>query len=96
MFSLEDKKQLIEIIKKHAPKAKIYLFGSRARNTHSLASDIDLAIECDGKIDKFILSNIKEGMEESMVPFFVDVVDLNDIDQDLKKQILKDRVLWID
>ena len=57
-------------------------------------SDIDIALDNKSKIDILVLSEIKESIEESTIPFTVDVVDLHDISQDLKKQILKDRVTW--
>ncbi len=33
-----------EIVRKYLPKAKVYLYGSRAKGTHSRVSDCDIAI----------------------------------------------------
>jgi len=92
----QDKQKLIEIITKHLPLAQVYLFGSRARNDNSLRSDIDIAIDNKSKIDNLMLSNIREEIEESTIPFTVDIVDLNNISEDLKTQILKDKIKWND
>jgi len=54
MINPKYKKQLIEIINKHLPQAKIYLYGSRARKDHAEGSDIDLAIEINKAIDIYI------------------------------------------
>ena len=91
----KDKETIIEIISKQLTEAKIYLFGSRARKDHLPESDIDIAIDNRNKIDSFLLSLIKEEIEESNIPFTVDVVDLHDISDDFKKQILKDSVIWL-
>jgi len=90
----EDKKLLIEIIKKHLPQTKIYLFGSRARKDHVSESDIDIALNNGKKIDSDILGIIKEKAEESTIPFTVDIIDLHATSKDLKTQILKDGILW--
>lgn len=90
----QDKEKLIKIITKHLPQAQIYLFGSRARKDNKPESDIDITIDNKNKIDLLTLSNIKEDIEESSIPFTVDVVDLNNISEELKKQILKDRIKW--
>lgn len=89
-----DKETIIHIISKHIPTATIYLFGSRARNTHTLQSDIDIAINIKQKIDPSVLSEIREDIEESLIPFTVDVVDINNISQELKAQVLKDKITW--
>ena len=95
MFSLVERaiQVIVTIITNKLPQAKVYLFGSRARGDHTPESDIDIAIDTGGKIDSSLLSQIKEEVEESTIPFTVDVVDLHTISDDFKKQILKDRKL---
>lgn len=91
----DDQQVLIRIIKKHLPMVKIYLFGSRARGDNSPSSDIDIALDVGRKIDLYELSLIKEEIEESTIPFTVDFIDLYNISEDFKKNILKDGKLWI-
>ncbi len=88
------KKRLLSIIRKSLPTCKIFLFGSRARGTSSCGSDIDLALDNGTKIDPFILSTIKEEIEESSIPFFVDVVDMHVAPSGLVEEIQKDGILW--
>lgn len=90
----QDKHSLIKIILSHLPNATIYLFGSRARHENTATSDIDLALDNGIKIDRFILSMIKEAIEESQIPFLVDIVDFNSISADLRDQIFKDKIVW--
>jgi len=90
----EYKETIITIIKKHLPVCKIYLFGSRAKSTQDTQSDIDIALETKSEIDGYTMSLIKEEIEESTIPFFVDVVDFNTASKNLQKQILKERIEW--
>ncbi|GAB6077885.1 nucleotidyltransferase domain-containing protein [Hydrogenobaculum acidophilum] len=55
----------------------IYLFGSRAVGKESIYSDIDLAFETEEDIDKD-LAIIRDILEESLLPYKVDLVDLKD------------------
>lgn len=86
--------KLLEIINKHLPECSVYLFGSRARNTHLEGADIDLALDCGKKLDIATLFKIKSDIEDSTIPIFVDLVDLQDASPDLKNEIMNDRILW--
>ena len=96
MHNVEEKykKILVKIVEKHLPECKIYLFGSRARKTNSPTSDIDLALDCGEAIELSILGKIDEEIEESPVPFTVDLVDLQTVGPEMKKQIEKEKILW--
>jgi predicted nucleotidyltransferase len=88
------KEKIIQIIKKHIPVCTIYLFGSRSRKSHAEGSDVDLAISAPKKIDRHIISKIKQEVENANIPLFVDIVDLKQIDENLMSEIKKDGVLW--
>lgn len=96
MMSVDNqyKKIILTIIQRELPSCRVYLFGSRARRTNSPGSDIDIALDNGDKISPYSLSVIKEAIEESSIPFFVDVVDVHVVDPGLIEQIKKDGVLW--
>jgi len=94
MIKDEYKEKLIEIINKHLPTTKIYLYGSRARGDHAEGSDIDLAIDMGSPIDFTTLGTIKEEIEESTIPLFVDVIDVNVSSSDFIASIKKDWIKW--
>jgi len=77
-------------------KAKIYIFGSFARGRQNFTSDIDVGIlfEPDGEDSRFKISLLREKFENSNIPQKVDVVNLNDVSEDFKKEVFKDAVLW--
>lgn len=89
-----DQKTIIGIVAKHLPKARIILFGSRARNDNTPQSDIDIALDAGKKIDLFIMSEIREALEESAIPFTVDVIDIHSVSEELKTNIQRDGVIW--
>jgi len=41
--------RVVEIVKKHLPDCRLYLFGSRAKGTAKETSDLDFAVECEGR-----------------------------------------------
>lgn len=88
------KDELVAIIRKHVPVGKIYLFGSRARGTHGPMSDVDVAIDAGAPIARSLIGLIKEEIEESRVPFFVDVLDFRLLDDVMQKEILREGVIW--
>ena len=53
----------------------VYLFGSRATGTAQPVSDFDLAVLANEDISRE-LSTARDMLEESNIPFKVDVVDL--------------------
>lgn len=90
----QDKQKILTIISTYAPQAQVFLFGSRARKDHTPQSDIDIAIDNTTAITFCTLGQIKEKIEESTIPFSVDIVDLNNTSSDLKKQILQEGIIW--
>ena len=71
----------------------VYLFGSRAKNKESIYSDIDIAIETEEDIKKDIVF-IKDFLEESLLPYKVDLVDLKACPY-LKESIKDSAKRWV-
>lgn len=88
------KKILLDIVMSKLPECKVYLFGSRARGTCRSGSDIDLALDADKKIDDMTIMYIKEAIDASIIPFFVDIIDMQDVSDDFKNIITKDFIIW--
>jgi predicted nucleotidyltransferase len=75
-------------------QARVYLFGSCARGDVNRLSDIDVAIEPLEPLPGSVLSDIREDLEESTVPYFVDVVDLSTVNSEFRARVLRDGVIW--
>ena len=76
--------------------ASLYLFGSCATDSAQRTSDIDVAIDAKEPLPAALLASIQESLEESTIPFFVDVVDLGAVDPKFRRRVLEQAVEWTD
>lgn len=88
----EDKTIILQILKHHLPQnAKVWVFGSRATNHAKPFSDLDLAIDLNGKtLSLQLLANLAFDFEESYLPYKVDIVDWNSISATFQERISVD------
>ncbi len=79
--------QLIQkILANYAQVELAKVFGSRVLKTHQKGSDLDLALY--GEISSEIFSHIKSDLEDSNLPYFIDVVIYNQVqNQELKQHV---------
>jgi len=75
-------------------KARVWIFGSRARGDQKKFSDVDVLFELTSghSMSGAEISLIKEQIEESRIPFKVDLVEWKDLAESYKQHILKERV----
>ena len=82
-----------DILLKHLPAGvKVWVFGSRANWTTKDSSDLDLALEGEGKLIHKVLSALKDAFEDSSLPYTVDVVDLHRISDSFRQIVDSQRV----
>lgn len=86
MFGLEDRhiNFIINILQKNIPEesANFFVFGSRAKGTNKEYSDIDIAVKIPNKkLSADVLGKILLEFSDSTLPYEVDVIDLNSIDE---------------
>lgn len=82
-----------EILQKYtSPKAKIFIFGSSIKSRRF--KDIDIGIQ-DSEINESSLRKAKEELEDSILPYKVDIIDFEKVDQDFKKKVFEDQILWL-
>lgn len=86
--------KLFEVIIKEFPSAKIFLFGSRARNLNLKTVDIDIGIEESHKIDLIKLERVKENIDNLNIPYKVDLVDFKRVSKRFYKIAKKEIVQW--
>ncbi len=96
MASEQDLESIKKIILARLRKypARIFLFGSHATGRAARASDIDVAVLPEGALPAGLLSGIREEIENSNVPYPVDLVDLSQVDDVLRKRVLKEGIPW--
>ena len=71
---------------------KVWVFGSRAKNTNQKFSDIDLLYESAVPLELNYLFEIKSNLEESNFPIKVDIVSADELAESYKDDILSTRV----
>ncbi|MDP3899955.1 MAG: nucleotidyltransferase domain-containing protein [bacterium] len=86
-------KKVEDIIVQSAPKkATFFIFGSALTKSHF--GDIDIG--AGGKITDAEINVIKDKFENSNLPYFVDVINFNDVSDSFKRNIMhNNKVLWI-
>jgi uncharacterized protein len=79
------------LLAKHLPGNRVYVFGSRARGTAKPFSDLDLAIEADAPIPPERIESLREAFSESNLPILVDLVDLRTVSDTFRTRIFETR-----
>ena len=73
---------------------KVFLFGSRACGNAKKYSDIDVGILGNQKFSIIKKFDIEDAIDESIVPYKVDLVDFFGVDNKFKSEALKKIVIW--
>ena len=83
---------LIKPLKSHG--VTVWIFGSRARGDHKTFSDIDIIYEIkeSNSLPLGFISDLRETIEESRLPYKVDLVDFKDMADSYKSTALSDRI----
>jgi predicted nucleotidyltransferase len=76
--------------------AAVWLFGSCARGEPRQHSDIDVAILPRGELPAGFFGELDAEIEESTIPYDVDLVDLRDADPALVAEVRREGVKWRD
>lgn len=90
---LQSEQCLRELLRTHLPpQTAIHLFGSRARGQHRWNSDIDLWV--DANIDIVTKSRLEDAIEESIIPYKVDIVTTQQLRGEFGEQVRKEAIPW--
>lgn len=71
----------------------VFLFGSRANKTAKFYSDFDIGILGKKPLGK-IYHKIINQIEDSFVPYKIDLVDFYSVNSDFKEEALKGAIFW--
>ena len=73
---------------------KVFLFGSRASKENHRFSDMDIGIIPGNFFNKKILPDIIEKLNESVIPFKVDLVNFANVSPTFREEALKQIIHW--
>ena len=75
--------------------ATVILFGSRARGDYLETSDVDIGILPGKEVNKSKIALFRERLENSNIPYKMDVVDLSRASKEFTQKVLKEGVvIW--
>jgi uncharacterized protein len=74
--------------------AEVWLFGSCARGEPLQHSDIDVAILPRDELPSAFFSDLAESVEESSIPYDIDIVDLRRAAPSLIDEVRREGVKW--
>ncbi|WP_052231347.1 nucleotidyltransferase family protein [Tepidimonas taiwanensis] len=83
---------LLPLVQRHG--VEVRLFGSRARGDARRGSDIDVALVAPQPLPRDALARVREALEESPIPFRVDVVDYRSASEPLRRAIDAEGAAW--
>ena len=90
----EIQEKIVSLITSLIPAARIYLFGSRARETHHQWSDIDLALDTGEPLRTSKIDEVKSVLGATNMPYKVDVLDFQSVSTDMQASIKRDGKIW--
>ena len=98
MASQQDLQKVRQIVLAGLQKYPVHvlLFGSHATGRAGRTSAIDVAILPQEKLPVGLLSQLREQLEGSNVPYRVDLVDLTETDEKFRQRVLLEGIPWND
>ncbi len=85
-------KMLIDIFDKYCPNAEIWAYGSRIKGEAHSGSDLDLVVKSFNS-DNIYLFELKELINDSNIPFLVDIHEFDELPKSFQDEIKKDYVI---
>ena len=76
------------------PGLTILAFGSRIRGGSHRYSDLDIALDAKGPLDTRKLSQLRECLAASNLPFLVDIVDISTVSEEFRRLIESSSAVW--
>ena len=89
------KRKIIALIHAIIPNAKIILFGSQARGTQFVESDIDIAVDTGRALKIDALGELMGVLEGTNLPYSIDIVDLHTVSDAMQTSIKQEGIIWI-
>jgi predicted nucleotidyltransferase len=85
---------LLEVLKRHAPEAEVWAYGSRVNGGGHDGSDLDLVVRNPAGLDRpqKQLGALRDALSESDLPMLVEVLDWARLPEDFRREIERQHV----
>jgi predicted nucleotidyltransferase len=87
--------RLKALLRRHAPKAEVWAYGSRVSGRGHGSSDLDIVLRSPNhpEAPQGNVAQIREILSESDIPFLVDVMDWAGIPESFRLEISKEHMV---
>ena len=75
-------------------KVMVFLFGSRVSSHHNPNADADIGLFSDDTIPATLFHQIRNAIEDSIIPWHVDIIDFTRVDSKFREEAAKDIAIW--
>ena len=75
-------------------KVMVFLFGSRVSTLYFSRADADIGLLSDNKLPSHLFHRIRNSIDESIIPWEVDLIDFTRVTPSFKEAALKEIVIW--
>ena len=72
----------------------VFLFGSRVSSNHGTNADADIGLFSDDNIPATLYHQIRNAIDDSIIPWHVDIIDFTHVDAVFMKEATKDIIIW--
>ena len=90
----DQRKILLDLLNDYLPGVTVWAYGSRIKGTARPQSDLDLAVFASAE-QKRAVAALKEGFEESQLPFRVDMFVWDEIPAQFRENIQRAHVILV-
>ncbi len=94
-ISVDDHKLVLGLLKQHLPNVVVWAYGSRVKWTARPQSDLDL-VAFTSREQKAAVFNLREALEESSLPFPVDLFIWDELSESFRKRIEAEHVVLVE
>ena len=88
----DDRKLVLSLLKQYLPNVAVWAYGSRIKWTARPQSDLDLVAFASGEQREAVF-NLREALEESSLPFSVDLFIWDELPESFRKRIEAEHVV---
>ncbi len=89
----EHRALLLSIFEQHAPRAKLYAYGSRTQGLAKPHSDIDILLDTDYNLPMLQRACLRMALEDSDLPMRVDWHVLQEVPEYLRSQARSENII---
>ena len=94
-ITTEQRKTVLSLLEKHLPNTTVWVYGSRVKWTAHPQSDLDMVVFATPEQNSQVF-DLREALEESNLPFRVDLFVWDDVPERFRKHIKQDYVVFSD